>query len=249
MPSKASAVTAPAMASRVREPWRYHSTTELDMPKIKRARSRGSRSPRTSPSRCACAMISVTSRSNARRRSTALRSLRRRAVDAKQHRQLRQQLHRRLCDALDDVAQPVDRAALASVGLLARRRFVEDRKQRVERASEPALEQRFLPADVVVDRCFGDPGRARDVVHRCTVVAAVREHAQGDVGQRVDVVRFARLHDHGDGVGDGMTMIAPPFGADTLRIPSAFEAKSKPSTAEMCEYAVATSNLSASRAA
>ena len=75
--------------------------------------------------------------------------------------------------------------------------------ERVERAAEPALEQRFLAADVMVDRRLGDPGRARDVVHRRAVVAALGEDAQRDVGQRVDVVRLARFAAHGAGHGAG----------------------------------------------
>jgi len=52
-------------------------------------------------------------------------------------------------------------------------------EERVERAAQAALEQRLLPADVVIDRGLRDPGGPRDVVHRCPVVAAFGEQACG----------------------------------------------------------------------
>ena len=133
-------------------------------------------------------MISVTSRSNARRRSTALRSL----FDAPWMRNSTVSSGSR-CIVVS-ATRPTMWRSRSTRAAVARRRLVEDREQRVERAAQAALEQRFFPADVMVDRRLGDPGRARDVVHRRAVVAALREHAQRDIGQRVDVVRLARFH-------------------------------------------------------
>ena len=84
--------------------------------------------------------------------------------------------------AADDVLEPVDRRAGGRAGLLG------DGEQRVQRAVERQPQQVPLARHVVVDRRLGDAEPGGQLVHAGRLVAALVEHRDGDVEQRVQRV-------------------------------------------------------------
>jgi hypothetical protein len=92
---------------------------------------------------------------------------------------------------------PYDVLQAPGGGPHARVLLVEDPEEPVQRPADGQAQQLLLAGDVVVDRRLGDARRPGEVLHGGAVVAALVEHLDGDLEQRLRGVRVALGGGHG----------------------------------------------------